>query len=334
MGDVIKNIRPLNIPEIKLPGGKIKLDKEKLSISPKDLCSIGSHEEEFKRPSADIHVRRAEVLKETVTSASSNIKKSKTSDNPKFITMLDDDNQKFNLGDVLSFLTGEKGFKETPTDTDINQTQYMKDLIGKLGSKARMQNVQDISKLNGRIPSLSELKDEFKQLASDPAVPFEYIVDGCYARAHHMCETMMKDNINCSKMFVMIEDLYGGGMLTAKNKFMNAEWWYHVAPISFAKDPKTEKVEGYIMDPSMADHPLKAEEWISMMRGKDLKIKVDITRAPQFGPVESDGENQTFEESLPATADTMKEYSIALKEIKDEYYAHHPEEIPPKILMT
>ncbi len=333
MGDVIRNIRPLSIPDIKVPAGKIKLEKETLSISPKDLCSIGSHEEIPKRPSADIHVRRAEVLKEAVTTAAGNIK-GKSSDNPKFITMLDDDKQKFDLGELTSFLTGEKSFHETPSDTDFNQTGYMKDLIGKLGTGARMQNVQDVSKLNGRIPSLAELKEEFKKLASDPEVPFEYIVDGCYARAHHMCETMMKDNINCGKMFVMIENLYGGGMLTAKNKFMNAEWWYHVAPITFAKDSKTEKIEGYIIDPSMADHPLKAEEWIGMMRSKDLKIKVDITRAPQFGPLESDGENQTFEESLDVTTDTMKEYSKALKEIKDEYYAHHPEEIPPKISIT
>jgi len=333
MGDVIKNIGPLNIPEIKIRAGKIKPEKETLPVSPKDLCSIGSQEETFKRPSADIHTRRAEVLKESVKTAVSNIK-SKASDNPKFITMLDDSQSKFDLGDITSFLTGEKGFHETPSNTDINQTGYMNDLIGKLGSGARMQNVQDISRLNGRIPSLAELKEEFNKLASDPAVPFEYIVDGCYARAHHMCETMMKDNINCGKMFVMIEDLYGGGMLTAKNKFMNAEWWYHVAPVTFAKDPKTEKVEGYIIDPGMADHPVKAEEWIGMMRSKDLKIKVDITRAPQFGPLESDGENQTFEESLPVTEETMKEYSKALKEIKDEYYAHHPEEIPPEIFIT
>ena len=144
-----------------------------------------------------------------------------------------------------------------------------------------------------------------------------------------MCETMMEDKINCSKMFVMKESIWGKGMLKASNKFMNAEWWYHVAPLTFAQDEKTGKVEGYIMDPGMSDKPMKAEDWIGAMWDKSFKIKVDVTRVPQYGPLEGGEENKTFEESLPGAKETLKDYSKVLAQIKEDYYGEHPDEKPP-----
>ncbi|OQA17202.1 MAG: hypothetical protein BWY64_02207 [bacterium ADurb.Bin363] len=328
MGDIIKSIGTREIIETKVTPKVNKRTEEKVNIDTTDVCTLGNSE--FTKLSADINIRRSEAMKELVKSAADMMKAHKTdgTGSPKFITDLGNDS-KFNIGDLFSHISGEKGFHETPANTDINQTQFMNDLISKLGSKSRMQNIQDVSKLQGRIPTLAELNDEFKKLASDPAVPFEYIIDGCYARAHYMCKEMMKDNINCAKMFTMIENLWGGGRLTAQNKFMNAEWWYHVAPLVFAEDPATKKIEGYIIDPGMADHPLRAEEWVDKMWDKKINIKIDITRASQFGPLESEGENATFDESMPATIKIMKDYTQALKKIKETYYAHHPEEKPP-----
>jgi len=335
MGDMIRKVTSSDIPLIK---GKMeaKKFKEKAAedIAPKDLCSIGDLKTHGIAPSADIHTRRAEVLKEIVSGASEKIKKSEP---PKFITVIDDkgpvskerQEEKFNIGDIFDFLTGDKEVNEPPSNTDINQTQYLKDLTDTLGSLARIQNQQDISKLNGRIPTVSELNDEFKKLADNKKIPYEYIIDGCYARAHLMCETMMNDDINCSKMFVMIENLFGGDMLKAENKFMKAEWWYHVAPLVFAKDEATDKIEGYIMDPGMSNKPMKAEEWIGGMWDKSFKIKVDVTRVPQYGPLEGGEVNDSFEECLANARETAKEYSKVLEGIKEEYYEQHPDEKPP-----
>ena len=292
----------------------------------KDTASIGDN-----RPSADIHTKREKMLK----AAAAKGKTTFTLDDISEYLHSSGDTKtanklkkaKADMEVMTDYMAGDKGFHETLSNKDINQTKFQKDLIGKLGSKARIQNQQDVSKLNGRIPTIAELNDEFKKLASDKTIPFEYIVDGCYARAHLMCEQMMEDGINCGKMFTMIEDL-NGGMLTAQNKFMNAEWWYHVAPLVFAEDPKTKEVQGFIMDPSMADHPMKAEEWIDKMWDNKINIKVDITRAPQYGPVESDGENNTFEESLNDSKAVLKDYSKTLAKIKKDYYAHHPNETP------
>jgi|GEM_PF-1107124 len=344
------NIRRVDVCKSNLgvDGSKVK-KKESSSppeLIPKDVCTIGKHKVDFDRPSASLQVRRAKVLAEAKEKGMT-IPAAKT-EAPKFITIDEngtlgtivekekgmDSALKSNIVGYMEFMMGGEKVNETPANTDINQTQFVKNLLTNLGSLVRIQNEQDISKLNGRIPTIAELNDEFKKLAKDKSIPYEYIIDGCYARAHLMCETMMKDKINCAKMFVIVEDLFGEGQLTASNKFMNASWWYHVAPLVFAKDTETGEVKGFIMDPSIDKKPLTPEEWINRIWDKNIKIKIDITRVPQYGPIESDGENVTFEENLPQAREVAKEYSEVLKKIKEEYYANHPDEHPQEEAVT
>ena len=216
------------------------------------------------------------------------------------------------------------GFNEVPSNQDFSQTDFQAALLKDLGPQVRMQNQQDVSKVAGRLPSVEELQQEFQKLAQDKDIPFEYIKDGCYARAHLMCETMQEDNINCAKMFVMLESPMGAGKLTAENKYMKARWWYHVAPLSFAENPKTHKVEAYIMDPSMSNRPLTPQEWIHDMWDEKTRIKIDVTRDPQYGPVEVSQPNKTFEESLADARQTAAEYTKELEKIKEDYNASHP----------
>jgi hypothetical protein len=216
-------------------------------------------------------------------------------------------------------------YSEPVSNRDVNQTGYMQQMIENLGPQfARMQYTQECSQLNGMIPTQSQLQAEFDKLASDPTVPFEYIKDGCYARAHDMCEQMHEDKVNCSKIFVMVENPYEGGRLTAENKYMQAKWWYHVAPLVWAVDSKSHNVVPFVMDPSMSKAPMTPEEWIHAMWDEKTKIKVDITHDKQFGPLESGGPNSTFEESLDDTEQVKAEYTKELEKIKEDYEKEHP----------
>ena len=212
-------------------------------------------------------------------------------------------------------------FNEEPSNTDFDQSGIQKKLVGDLGADlVRMQFHQDVSHLNGKVPTQSELQKEFDKLAARKDIPFEYIKDGCYARAHLMCDEMNHDGMNNSKMFVMVEDSSdANSRLEADNKYMHASWWYHVAPVVFAQDDTTHQVAPYIMDPSMAKTPLKAQDWIHAMWDEQDKIKIDITRNPQYAPAESGEANQTFEESLPSAKKTAKMYSILLAGIKAQH---------------
>jgi len=217
-------------------------------------------------------------------------------------------------------------YNEPISNQDVDQSGFQERLIENLGPQfARMQYSMDCSKLQGMIPTAGQLQLEFDKLASRKDIPFEYIYDGCYARAHLMCEEMSRDNINNSKMFVMLENPYGTGKLTAENKYMKAKWWYHVAPMVFAVDEKSKQVEPFIMDPSMSKKPMKPQDWIHAMWDESTRIKVDVTRNPQYGPLEvSDGANQTFEESIPSAVETCAEYTVEMEKIKQDYNETHP----------
>ena len=217
------------------------------------------------------------------------------------------------------------GISEPISNQDVDQTGFQERLIADLGPQfARMQFTHDCSKLQGMIPTASQLQAEFDKLAANKDIPFEYIYDGCYARAHLMCDQMNKDNINNSKMFCMLENPYGAGKLTAENKYMEAKWWYHVAPMVFAVDEKSKQVEPFIMDPSMSKKPMKPQEWIHAMWDESTRIKVDVTRNPQYGPIETGEVNQTFEESIPSAIETCAEYTVEMEKIKADYDASHP----------
>lgn len=216
-------------------------------------------------------------------------------------------------------------YSEPISNQDVDQTGAQQKLIDNLGAQfARMQYTHDCSKLQGMIPTQSQLQTEFDKLAAREDIPFEYIVDGCYARAHLMSEEMSQDGINNAKIFCMLEDAHGPGRLTAENKYMQAKWWYHVAPVVFAVDGESKQVEPFVMDPSMAKHPMKPQEWIHAMWDEKTKIKVDIVHDLQYGPLEADGPNANFEESIPPAHETCAEYSKELAQIKEDYNASHP----------
>jgi len=216
-------------------------------------------------------------------------------------------------------------YSEPISNQDVDQSGAQEKLIADLGSQfARMQYTHDCSKLQGMIPTKSQLQAEFDKLGAREDIPFEYIVDGCYARAHLMSEEMTKDGINNAKIFCMLEDPYGKDRLTASNKYMDAKWWYHVAPVVFAVDDVSKQVEPFVMDPSMAKSPMKPQEWIHAMWDEKTKIKVDIVRDLQYGPLEADGPNSTFQESIPPAIETAAEYSKELAQIKEDYNATHP----------
>ena len=219
-------------------------------------------------------------------------------------------------------------YNEALANKDVCQAGWQQALTADLGNDlVKMQFAQDVSDFQGMIPTTSQLQREFDKLSARQDIPFEYIYDGCYARAHLMCDEMNRDNINNAKMFVMVQNPYdASSRLEASNKYMDAKWWYHVAPMVFAQDEATKTVQPFIMDPSMSDHPLTPQEWIHQMWDENDKIKVDVTRNPQYGPLESGGQNETFEESVEPSKEILAEYSKDLENIKEQYEHDHPDQ--------
>jgi hypothetical protein len=112
-------------------------------------------------------------------------------------------------------------------------------------------------------------------------LPFEYKLDGCYARSMYMAMELASEKIASSSQFAM-------GSLEPSREI---SWWYHVAPMLVAtkEDPKKAKaeatytyqkgsskeilatqanVEPIILDPSLHNSPVWRSNWIKSLKAK------------------------------------------------------------------
>jgi hypothetical protein len=98
-----------------------------------------------------------------------------------------------------------------------------------------------------------------KDFYDSKMIPFDYVKDGCYARAHKMVHLMEEKGIIAAKGFVR-------GQLFAETKYGPEAWKNHVAPVIYVKE--NDQLTLYIIDPGL-DHSkaLKYEDWKDLITG-------------------------------------------------------------------
>ncbi len=99
-----------------------------------------------------------------------------------------------------------------------------------------------------------------------PCIPFGYIEDGCFARAHAMRRIINRMGFECHKLFV-----YGSQKLEEEGKLKAGNdctrWTFHVAVKLKVK--KNQSVEDVIIDPSLfPDRPVTEKEWLEACHKK------------------------------------------------------------------
>lgn len=117
----------------------------------------------------------------------------------------------------------------------------------------------------GETISLAKANEVFKWLAGQTDLAFRYPTDGCYARAHLMCERLQKQGFKPRKIWSVAngEELYARTKYTAKGY---VTWAYHVAPMVRVR-LDGEKQKWYVLDPSLFDGPVTLRQWmLAMMR--------------------------------------------------------------------
>ncbi len=100
-----------------------------------------------------------------------------------------------------------------------------------------------------------------------PCIPFQYVRDGCFARAHkmryiieqrfHYCsEKVFSYGINNSTTLAVRANKWGGCCVT---------WWYHVAPVIRVKVQwgKRSLTLAYVIDPGMFNNPVLLSTWLN-----------------------------------------------------------------------
>ena len=110
-------------------------------------------------------------------------------------------------------------------------------------------------------------KGEFTSTSGEKGrIPFQYPVDGCYARAEAMVRLMDQWEVPSQKLFAVAA---GNSRLRVETPYApdcfyssvpSVTWVYHVAPIV-----TLENGTNLVLDPSVASKPLKIHEWIGLM---------------------------------------------------------------------
>jgi len=88
-------------------------------------------------------------------------------------------------------------------------------------------------------------------------IPWNYTLDGCYARAHIMARSFEAEGVHVDKAW-----LRGSLRIPGQPEGMN--WGYHVAPLVYVEKENGE-IQEMIIDPSISQEPLTPKEWADTM---------------------------------------------------------------------
>lgn len=110
-----------------------------------------------------------------------------------------------------------------------------------------------------------------------PCIPFQYVRDGCYARAHKMRWIITtKYRYCCEKVFSF--GLFPDTLAVQASKWGGCcvEWWYHVAPLVRVR------LGGFgallmVIDPGMFDKPVLLTSWLAAQENKNCASNAHVT---------------------------------------------------------
>jgi hypothetical protein len=121
--------------------------------------------------------------------------------------------------------------------------------------------------------------------AVSPCIPFQFVIDGCYARAHQMRRIITgRFRYCCDKVFSFATD--NDDTLAVKaDKWGGCcvEWWYHVAPLVRVRVkvpglPKKFTIAlAMVIDPGMFDKPVLLSTWLAAQENLGCNVSAHVT---------------------------------------------------------
>jgi hypothetical protein len=197
----------------------------------------------------------------------------------------------------------------TPLSNAFDEAAFLDDLARALGETNVVRApwaMDDISQPQGMILTAAQAQELADRLRADRKFPFNYIYNGCEARAHVVCDVLHKQGIASAKIFA-------DGIFLAHGEAMYAGWGVHVAPLIYVRDEATGKVGVRVLDLSLAHKPLQVAEWIGLFRVNSTEITVDLVHDTQFGPRKQGEKEVTFESNLPDAYNSVEAQALSLE---------------------
>jgi hypothetical protein len=153
-----------------------------------------------------------------------------------------------------------------------------------------------------------------------PCIPFQYVIDGCYARAHQMRRIITgRFRYCCDKVFSFATDNQDTLAVKAdKWGGCCVEWWYHVAPVVRVRvkirglPKKVTLALAMVIDPGMFDKPVLLSTWLAAQENVGCNVHARVTSysiQPGSAYTPSFGGGFTTDPAYTATESTLIGYS-------------------------
>jgi hypothetical protein len=153
-----------------------------------------------------------------------------------------------------------------------------------------------------------------------PCIPFQYVIDGCYARAHQMRRIITTRYRYCCEKVFSFATANNDTLAVMATKWGGCcvEWWYHVAPLirvrlqlrGFPK--KFSLVLAMVIDPGMFDKPVLLSTWLAAQENTTCNPNAHVTSysiQPGSAYTPSWGGGFTTDPSYTQTEATLIAYS-------------------------
>ncbi|MGQ0641569.1 MAG: protein-glutamine glutaminase family protein [Gemmatimonadaceae bacterium] len=153
--------------------------------------------------------------------------------------------------------------------------------------------------------------------AVTPCIPFQYVRDGCFARAHKMRKIIVeKYGYCCEKVFSFANEV-DDDLWVRADKWGGCcvKWWYHVAPLVRVRIKLFGiKIElAMVIDPSMFDKPVLLSTWLmaqeNMSCGANASVAMySIQPGSAYTPANIQGTSFTTDPNYTATDAKLIQY--------------------------
>lgn len=118
--------------------------------------------------------------------------------------------------------------------------------------------IENEEKLNELITKIKNEACSFTK--AYPCIPFNYPVDGCYARAHKMRQILAQNGYDCQKIFIYGDLNARYDAITPERGGCCVAWSYHTSVLVKFKDDN-QQVTQRIIDLSFSEKALLVETW-------------------------------------------------------------------------
>jgi hypothetical protein len=152
--------------------------------------------------------------------------------------------------------------------------------------------------------------------AIDYCIPFQYCIDGCYARAHKMCWIINNKYKYGTKKIFSFANTAPDKLCVQGQKWGGCciRWWYHVAPLVTIKTPAGPKA--YVFDPAMFNQPVLLSTWLHAQENPACAAgfnphvtMINVQPTSSYSPSGSSGLLFSTDPTYSATNSTLNTYS-------------------------